>query len=281
MTSYQHSFDNSFSDSLRRKRDETTDGYLKSVLDVYLDDAREFNKNNPSADDTDFSNASYDQVIKQSVLKRHGIEGTWDPETQSYDEDTENKLYAQMKFNPAATPENFKEAFGICDESGCYWPEEIASSGSMSGWGGGRQQGSGKGVTRENMSPLGLGFSLGQFGRNVAARFSPTQGKVGGGKKNKATKGGRTAPGGNDGKSQSRGAMRSDIQLKENITYINQSPNGHSIYEWNYKGEPESRRYQGVMAQELLQTAPEAVVTMDNGYLGVDYEKIDVDFTTA
>ena len=28
-------------------------------------------------------------------------------------------------------------------------------------------------------------------------------------------------------------------------------------------------------------TAPEAVGTMDNGYLGVDYEKIDVDFTTA
>tara|TARA_B100001996_G_C18670251_1_gene596460 strand:+ start:1705 stop:2259 length:555 start_codon:yes stop_codon:yes gene_type:complete len=127
MTSYQHSFDNSFSDSLRRKRDETTDGYLKSVLDVYLDDAREFNKNNPSSDDTDYSKASYDQVIKQSVLKRHGIEGTWDPETQSYGEDTENQLYAQMKYNPAATPENFKEAFGTCDESGCYWGDEVDS----------------------------------------------------------------------------------------------------------------------------------------------------------
>jgi hypothetical protein len=137
-------------------------------------------------------------------------------------------------------------------------------------WGGGRKQGSGKGSTREN-SALGLGFSLGQFGRGVAARFSSTQGKVGGGKNNSATKGGRSAPG-----NQGAGAMRSDIQLKENITYINTSPEGHSIYEWNYKGEPESRRYQGVMAQELLKTAPHAVVEMDDGYLGVKYDEIDV-----
>ena len=142
-------------------------------------------------------------------------------------------------------------------------------------WGGGRKQGSGKGSSREN-SALGLGFSLGQFGRSVTARFSPTQGKVGGGKNNSATKGGRSAPSG-----QGAGAMRSDIQLKENITYINTSPEGHSVYEWNYKGEPESRRYQGVMAQELLETAPHAVVTMDDGYLGVKYDEIDVEFTTA
>ncbi len=140
-------------------------------------------------------------------------------------------------------------------------------------WGGGRKQGSGKGATSEN-SALGLGYSLGQFSRDVSARFSPTQGKVGGGRKNTATKGGRTAPSG-----QGAGAMRSDIQLKENITYINTSPEGHSIYEWNYKGEPESRRYQGVMAQELLETVPHAVVTMDNGYLGVKYDEIDVNFT--
>ena len=76
----------------------------------------------------------------------------------------------------------------------------------------------------------------------------------------------------------SDGGVRSDIQLKENITYINKSPEGHSIYEWNYKGEPESNRYQGVMAQELLETAPHAVVTMDDGYLGVKYDEIDVSF---
>ena len=264
MTSYQHSFDNSFSDSLRRKRDETTDGYLKSVLDVYLDEAREFNKNNPSADDTDYSNASYDQVIKESVLKRHGIEGTWDPETQSYDENTENKLYAQMKYNPAATPENFKEAFGMCDEAGCYWADEVDSDDYYTvGKGGG---------TAHAKSMQAKARAKAAHGRSYTAAAGGRKGLKGGFRRK------RTAPGGPDGRSQSRGAMRSDIQLKENITYINQSPNGHSIYEWNYKGEPKSRRYQGVMAQELLQTVPEAVVTMDNGYLGVDYDQIDVDF---
>ena len=68
MTSYQHSFDNSFSDSLRRKRDETTDGYLKSVLDVYLDEAREFNKNNPSADDTDYSKLKENGGLNEWVM---------------------------------------------------------------------------------------------------------------------------------------------------------------------------------------------------------------------
>ena len=144
-------------------------------------------------------------------------------------------------------------------------------------WGGGRKKGSGGGIRKagERSGP-GLGFHIGQAVRGIKARFSPTQGRVGGGKNNTATKGGTTAPG-----NQGAGAMRSDIQLKENITYINTSPEGHSIYEWNYKGEPESRRYQGVMAQELLETAPHAVVTMDDGYLGVKYDEIDVEFTTA
>ena len=144
-------------------------------------------------------------------------------------------------------------------------------------WGGGRKQGSGGGVRKagEKSGP-GLGFHVGQAVRGIKARFSTTQGKVGGGKNNTATKGGTTAPSG-----QNAGAMRSDIQLKENITYVNTSPEGHSIYEWNYKGEPESRRYQGVMAQELLETAPHAVVTMNDGYLGVKYDEIDVEFTMA
>ena len=80
-----------------------------------------------------------------------------------------------------------------------------------------------------------------------------------------------TAPSG-----QQFGPMASDIALKENITYIRKSPDGHRIYEWNYKGEPKSNRFQGVLAQELLNTAPHAVVQNDNGYFGVDYTKIDV-----
>ena len=74
-------------------------------------------------------------------------------------------------------------------------------------------------------------------------------------------------------------ARSSDVELKENITYIDQSPDGHAIYEWNYKGEPTTKRYQGAIAQDLLKTAPYAVVEMDNGYLGVKYNEIDINFT--
>lgn len=67
----------------------------------------------------------------------------------------------------------------------------------------------------------------------------------------------------------------SDIRLKENIVKVGRSPSGLNIYEWNYIwGSP---RYSGVMAQEIINIVPEAVVTMPNGYLGVNYAKIDVD----
>lgn len=70
-------------------------------------------------------------------------------------------------------------------------------------------------------------------------------------------------------------AISSDVRLKENIIKVGRSPSGLNIYEWNYIwGSP---RYSGVMAQEIINIIPEAVVTMPNGYLGVDYAKIDVD----
>ena len=92
---------------------------------------------------------------------------------------------------------------------------------------------------------------------------------------------GKSGGSGTASSSGSDGGVKSDIQLKENITYIDKSPEGHSIYEWNYKGEPKSRRYKGVIAQDLLETAPNAVVEMDNGYLGVIYDEIDVNLTTV
>ena len=158
-----------------------------------------------------------------------------------------------MKYNPATTPEDWARAFGKCRTtkssdkhasipSDCYWPEESGLEGS-------------------DFYSVGKGGGTAHAKRGQAA----ARAKAAGGRAQR--KGGK----GNDG------GVRSDIQLKENITYIDKSPEGHSIYEWNYKGEPKSRRYQGVMAQELLETAPHAVVTMDDGYLGVKYDEIDVD----
>ena len=67
----------------------------------------------------------------------------------------------------------------------------------------------------------------------------------------------------------------SDTELKENIEQVGTSPSGINIYEWNYVGE--TTRQRGVMAQDLLAKGrQDAVVEMDNGYLGVDYSKLDV-----
>lgn len=73
-----------------------------------------------------------------------------------------------------------------------------------------------------------------------------------------------------------RGAFgTSDVELKENIEQIGTSPSGLNIYEWNYIGE--DSRYRGVIAQDLLSKGRyDAVAEMDNGFLGVDYSKIDV-----
>ena len=69
--------------------------------------------------------------------------------------------------------------------------------------------------------------------------------------------------------------ISSDIKLKENITEVGKSPQGYNIYEFNYKARPEIR-YRGVMAQDVVKIHPMAVEVMDDGYLGVKYDMIDV-----
>lgn len=66
----------------------------------------------------------------------------------------------------------------------------------------------------------------------------------------------------------------SDRRLKRDIKKIG-TKNGHKLYEFSYKGEPE--RYVGVMAQEVQEIMPKAVVVMPNGYLGVNYGMIGLE----
>ena len=69
------------------------------------------------------------------------------------------------------------------------------------------------------------------------------------------------------------GGLASDIKLKENVEEVGVSPNGHKIYEFNYKGFKE--RWRGAMAQDVVKKNPLAVGIRD-GYLTVAYSKIDV-----
>lgn len=81
---------------------------------------------------------------------------------------------------------------------------------------------------------------------------------------------GRTGGGGGGS-----GPAPSDIRIKNNITLVGTSPNGHNIYTFMYKDPSKHLEgvYQGVMAQEV----PHATVQVGEE-LWVDYNKLDVDF---
>jgi len=67
-------------------------------------------------------------------------------------------------------------------------------------------------------------------------------------------------------------ALTSDIRLKNDIKLVGKSPSGIKIYNFKYKGD--DKKYQGVMAHQV----PHASIVNDEGYLMVDYNKLDVEF---
>jgi len=70
----------------------------------------------------------------------------------------------------------------------------------------------------------------------------------------------------------------SDINLKDNIKRLGKLPNGLSTYTWDWTEEAKeivgNQPSYGVIAQEVQQVLPEAVIRQSNGYLAVDYSKI-------
>jgi hypothetical protein len=73
----------------------------------------------------------------------------------------------------------------------------------------------------------------------------------------------------------------SDSRLKKNITLVGED-NGHKLYEFEYRDElglPEGK-FRGVMAQDVLKYAPEAVFEVD-GHLAVNYEMLGLRMEAA
>lgn len=70
----------------------------------------------------------------------------------------------------------------------------------------------------------------------------------------------------------------SDIRTKENIQKVGQLNNGLNVYEFDYKPEFKDiaghGRFMGVMAHEVEQVIPEAVMTHPTGYKMVNYALI-------
>ena len=70
----------------------------------------------------------------------------------------------------------------------------------------------------------------------------------------------------------------SDVRLKENIKRVGTTPSGHNWYnwDWNEKGQSMAKGQPsyGVLAQEVAEIDPSAVIIGDDGYLRVDYSKV-------
>ena len=71
----------------------------------------------------------------------------------------------------------------------------------------------------------------------------------------------------------------SDIRLKEDIRLFDTMPNGVKIYTWAWNEEAkrigaDSIPGFGVIAQEIQETHPDAVIVGDDGYLRVNYRKV-------
>jgi len=67
----------------------------------------------------------------------------------------------------------------------------------------------------------------------------------------------------------------SDARVKTDITPVGATASGLPLYTFRYQGD--SALYQGVMAQDVLQAKPEAVITGARGFMAVDYSRIDAE----
>ena len=71
----------------------------------------------------------------------------------------------------------------------------------------------------------------------------------------------------------------SDRRLKENIELVGRDERtGLNLYEFSYIDDPDMRRYQGVMADEVIAYDPRAVSFDEHGYARVDYARLGIEF---
>jgi hypothetical protein len=68
----------------------------------------------------------------------------------------------------------------------------------------------------------------------------------------------------------------SDIRLKADIEPIGER-GGHNWYKFRYVWEDPGTVHEGVMAQEVIETHPDAVITHPLGFLMVDYAKLGLE----
>ena len=118
---------------------------------------------------------------------------------------------------------------------------------------------------------LGGGGAAARAGGGGGGGMAARGGGGGGGAAMRGGGGGGGRGGGGGG-----GGRRSDINAKHDIVLIGRLDNGLGFYRYSYNGS--DKAYVGVMAQEVQNVMPEAVVRGRDGYLRVFYEKLGLKF---
>lgn len=71
----------------------------------------------------------------------------------------------------------------------------------------------------------------------------------------------------------------SDRRLKQHIVPVGQDERtGLGLYEFSYIDDPVGKRYRGVMADEVLNVMPDAVIVGEDGFMRVVYDMLGIDF---
>jgi hypothetical protein len=144
----------------------------------------------------------------------------------------------------------------------------------------------GDGAKAKDFSKRGQA-SLGNRSAKDFARPSggyPKAARPGGGSGRHVSRGGGGGPHISRGGGAPRGGggggrRRSDIRLKQDLVPLVRLDNGLELYRFRYKGIDHTL-YVGVMAQEVQEIHPNAVSRGHDGFLRVDYDRIEVKFMT-
>lgn len=111
-------------------------------------------------------------------------------------------------------------------------------------------------------------LGLGQLGLGAGGLVAQT------GQQSRQREGGKSGLGNFLGSAASIAAAGSDERLKTNITPVGKNRDGLTVYQYMYKDG--SGPFIGVMAQEVAEVKPEALGPVVNGYMTVDYSKVDI-----
>jgi hypothetical protein len=196
----------------------------------------------------------------QGVANQMNLAGMMDQNQQSGLGNLQNIQQGAMnQFNPAMMGQQSAAMYGQTIGG----PTVLGNSSSMN-------QSSASGSSSSNNSGMNTGFSNGMNmgmnmngGTNIGNSFGSSTGQ--GNSSSTTLDPGFAAAG--------IGAM-SDARLKENIQHVEQI-DGVNMYTWDWKDEAmSSPMTYGVIAQEVSETHPEAVMTGDHGYMMVDYSKL-------